>query len=188
MWIFLRTVYFLRHVNRVFLRSEPIKNFSSVRNNLPKDLLKAKDQFLKTGPCEGLHSSKLNSAKWIIRKYRKLHVRVCFACFSQIQLQQLFTGKESIVLKSLPAVVVLSYSYFTASEKENLWTERKLNHVIKNEKRKKNSDYYYLSNRKVIEIVCSSPISLLAFYSSEEVLSTQVCSLGSISITVMNLK
>ena len=55
-------------------------------------------------------------------------------------------------------------------------------------KEKKNSDYYYLSNRKVIEIVCSSPISLLAFHSSEEVLSAQVCSLARISITVMNPK
>ena len=43
-----------------------------------------------------------------------------FARLSQIKLQQLFTGKESIVLKSLPAVVVL---YFTASEKDDLRTE-----------------------------------------------------------------
>ena len=49
-----------------------------------------------------------------------MHIRVCFARLSQIQLQQLFTGKESIVLKSLPALVVL---YFTASEKDNLRTE-----------------------------------------------------------------
>ena len=67
------------------------------------------------------------------------------------------TGKESIVLKSLPAVVVL---YFAASEKDNLLTESysykeqklsqctgKQNYVMKNEK---NSDYYYLSNRKMI--------------------------------------
>ena len=66
-------------------------------------------------------------------------------------------GKESIVLKSLPAVVVL---YFTASEKDNLRTESysykeqklsqctgKQNYVMKNEK---NSAYYYLSNRKMI--------------------------------------
>ena len=76
---------------------------------------------------------------------------------SQIQLQQLFTGKESIVFKSLPAVDVL---YFTASEKDNLRTESysykeqklsqctgKQNYVMKNEK---NSDYYYLSNREMI--------------------------------------
>ena len=44
-------------------------------------------------------------------------------------------------------------------------------------KEKKYSDYYYLSNRKVIEVVCSSRISLLAIYSSEEV--------GSVSITVL---
>ena len=47
------------------------------------------------------------------------------------------------------------------------------------------SDYYYLSNRKVMEVVWSSRISLLAFYSSEEVLSAQVCSLASVSITVL---
>ena len=84
---------------------------------------------------------------------------------------------------SKPAVVVLSY--FTASEKENLRTERKQNYVIKNEKEKKYSDYYYLSNRKVIEVVWSSRISLLASYSSEEDLSAQVCSLASVSITVL---
>ena len=50
-------------------------------------------------------------------------------------------------MKSLAAVVVLSY--FTASEKENLRTERKQKYVIKNEK-KKNFDYYYLSKRKII--------------------------------------
>ena len=38
-------------------------------------------------------------------------------------------------MKSLAAVVVLSY--FIASEKENLRTERKQNYVIKNEKKKK---------------------------------------------------
>ena len=72
-----------------------------------------------TCPCERIRLSKLNSADHY-RKYRKLHMRVCFARLSQIQLQQLFTGKESIVLKSLPAVVVL---YFTASEKDNLRSE-----------------------------------------------------------------
>ena len=69
----------------------------------------------------------------------------------------MFTGKESIVLKSLPAVVVL---YFTASEKDNLRTESysykeqklsqctgKQNYVMKNEK---NSDYYYLSSKNMI--------------------------------------
>ena len=71
----------------------------------------------------------------------------------------MFTGKESIVLKSLPAAVVL---YFTASEKDNLRTEiesysykeqkpsqctGKQNYVMKNEK---NSDYYYLSSKNMI--------------------------------------
>ena len=52
-----------------------------------------------------------------------------------MQLQQLFMRKESIVLKSLPVVVVLSH--LTASEKENLRTERKQNCVIENEKKEK---------------------------------------------------
>ena len=50
-------------------------------------------------------------------------------------------------------------------------------------KREKNSDYYYLSNKKMIEAVFSSRVSLLAFYSSEKVLSAQVCSLACASIT-----
>ena len=50
-------------------------------------------------------------------------------------LPVLFTGKESTVLKPLPAVDVLSY--FIASEKENLRTERKQNYVPKNEKENK---------------------------------------------------
>ena len=84
-----------------------------------------------------------------------MHIRVCFARLSQIQLQQLFTGKESIVLKSLPAVVVL---YFTASEKDNLPVESyshkeqklsqctgKQNYVMKNEK---HSDSLLLEQQK----------------------------------------
>ena len=82
-----------------------------------------------------------------------------FTRLSEIKLHQLFTGKESIVLKSLPTVVVF---YFTAIEKDNLRTESysykeqtvivsqctgRQNYVMKNEK---NSDYYYLSNRKMI--------------------------------------
>ena len=54
---------------------------------------------------------------------------------------------------------------------------------LKMKKGKKNSDYYYLSNRKMIEVVFSSRVSLLAFYSSQKVLSTQVCSLACASIT-----
>ena len=112
-----------------------------------------------------------------------MHIRVCFARLSQIKLQQLFTGKESIVLKSLPAVVVL---YFTASEKDNLRTKSysykkqklsqctgKLSYVMKNEKN--SADYYYLRNRKMI---LSKYISLLAFYFRESLISAQVCSLG----------
>ena len=79
---------------------------------------------------------------------------------------KLFTGKETIVLRSLPAVVVL---YFTVSEKENLRRERKQNYSIKNEKKKTNetSDYYYLSKRKRIEVLFSSRVTLLAFYLRE---------------------
>ena len=44
-----------------------------------------------TGPCEGLHSSKLNSAnRYKIQK--TAHKGICFARLRQIQLQQLFTG------------------------------------------------------------------------------------------------
>ena len=49
-------------------------------------------------------------------KVQKSAHKDLFCSLSQIQLQQLFTGKESIVLESLPAVVVLSY--FTASERK----------------------------------------------------------------------
>ena len=117
------------------------------------------------------------------QKVQKTAHNGLFCSLQSNPAQQLFTGKESIVLRSVAAVIVLSY--FTVKGKKNLRTERKQNYVIKNEKRKKNSDYYYLSNRKVIEVVCSSRISLLAFYSSEEVLSAQVCSLASVSITVL---
>ena len=66
---------------------------------------------------------------------------------------EIFYGQRFNRMKSLAAVVVLSY--FTASEKENLRKERKQNYIIKNEKKqkekeKKNSDYYYLSKRKII--------------------------------------
>ena len=129
----------------------------------------------KTGLCEGLHSRKLNSANWIIRKYRKLHIRVCFDCLR---------AKSQFFLSHCRQ---LSFSATLQRVKRKIYVqkENKTTSVIKNEKRKKNSDYYYLSNRKVIEVVCSSRISLLAFYSSEEVLSAQVCSLASVSITVL---
>ena len=135
-------------------------------NNLPK-ILKAKDQLQLGSQAMIHHLAIFNKVNWpsmqgssfkqikLSRSYKKLHIRVCFARLSQIKLQQLFTRKESIVLKSLPGVIVL---YFTASEKDNLRTENysykeqklsqctgKQNYVMKNEK---NSDYYYLSNRK----------------------------------------
>ena len=40
----------------------------------------------------------------------------------------------------------------------------------------------------MIEVVFFSLVSLLAFYSSEKVLSAQVCSLARVSITVLLLK
>ena len=51
--------------------------------------------------------------------------------------------------------------------------------------KKKHSDYYNLSNRKMIEVFFSSRVSLLVFYSSEKVLSAQVCSLACVSITAL---
>ena len=126
-----------------------------------------------TGPYEGLHSSKLNSANR--QKIQKTaHKGICFARLRQIQLQQLLRAESIVSVKSLPAVVVL---YFTASEKEICvqkvisYKGQKLsqctgkqNYVIKSEE---NSDYYYLSNRKMIEVVFSSRVSLLAFYFQE---------------------
>ena len=138
-------------------------------NNLPKDL-KSKRSVATWQPShDPLFSYIFNKLNWsmrgssfkqIIRKYRKLHITVCFVRLSQIRLQQLFTGKSQLFWSlTLPAVVVL---YFTASEKDNLRTESysykeqilsqctgKQNYVLvlKNEK---NSDYYYLSNRKMI--------------------------------------
>ena len=77
-------------------------------NNLPKDL-KSKRSVATWQPShDPLFSYIFNKLNWsmrgssfkqIIRKYRKLHIRVCFVRLSQIKLQQLFTGKESIVLK-----------------------------------------------------------------------------------------
>lgn len=126
--------------------------------------------FLITGPCEGLHSSKLNWANWIIKRYRKLRIRV-FLLASFKSSPSNFTSKETTILKSLPAAVVVSY--FTASEKENLRTKRKQNYVIKNEKRKKRLWLLLLEQqtRKMIEVVFSSRVSLLPFYSSEKVLN-----------------
>ena len=98
----------------------------------------------------------------------KLHIRVCFARLGQIQLQQLFTGKETTVLKSLPAVVVL---YFTASEKENLRTERKKT-----------------INRKRIELLFSSRVSLLAFYFRDSFKRTSFSSPACVCNMVLSLK
>lgn len=80
-------------------------------------------------------------------------------------------GKETTALKSLPAAVLVSY--FTASEKENLRTKRKQNYVIKNEKKEKKLWLLLLEQqtRKMIEVVFSSRVSLLPFYSSEKVLN-----------------
>ena len=65
-----------------------------------------------TGPCEDLHSSKLNWANQLGYLF----------CWPQTNpaLDRNCLREESIFLKLLPAVVVL---YFTASEKENLRTE-----------------------------------------------------------------
>ena len=93
-------------------------------------ILKAKDQLQASKPSHDsdylawLATFNNWSKNWIIRKNRKLHIRICFARFSQIQLQQLFTGKESIVLESMPAVVVLRY--FTASDDERKFAYRKI--------------------------------------------------------------
>ena len=74
--------------------------------------------------------SKLNN-----QKVQKTAHKGLFCSVQSNPAPAIVTGNESNVLKSLPEVVVLSY--FTASEKENLRTERKQNFEIKNEKIKK---------------------------------------------------
>ena len=133
-----------------------------------------------TGPCEGLHSSKLNSANWIIRKYRKLHVRVCFA-----RLVKSSCSNYGQRVNCFEATAGSCCSQLLHSEWKGKfgYTERKQNYVIKKEKRKKNSDCYYLSNRKMIKVVFSSRVSLLSFCGSMKVLRAQVCSF----VTVLDL-
>ena len=100
-------------------------------------------------------------------------------------------------MKSLSAVVVL---YFTASEKDNLRTESysykeqklsqctgKQNCVMKNEK---NSDYFYLSNRKMIWSKlagllfpskfnkCTSLYTLMQYEDKDKAGSAEVINLG----------
>ena len=85
----------------------------------------------------------------ILSKLLKTPHKGLFCSLQANPAPEIFYGQRFNRMKSLAAVVVLSY--FIASEKENLRTERKQNYVIKNEKKKKkNSDYYYLSKRKII--------------------------------------
>ena len=50
------------------------------------------------------------------------------------------------------------------SWKRKLGKERKQNYVIKNDTRKKNSDYYYLSNKKVISVTSRSLQSIARLF------------------------
>ena len=61
-------------------------------------------------------------------------LRICFARFGQIQLQRWFTGEESIVLESLPAVIVRRY--FTASERKICVQKDNKTMLLKLKKRK----------------------------------------------------
>ena len=69
-------------------------------------------------PCEGLRLSKLNSADH--QKIKKIAHTGLFCSPQSNQAAAIVYGKESIVLKALPAVVVL---YFTEGEKDDLRTE-----------------------------------------------------------------
>ena len=75
--------------------------------------------------------------------------------------------------QSNPAPAILSVLYFTQLRFLLLFCVRnrnfhsaveKQNYVTENEK---NSDYYYLRDRKMIKVVFSSQVSLLAFYFRE---------------------
>ena len=127
--------------------------------------------FLITGPCEGLHSSKLNSANWIIKKYRKLHIRVFLFASFKSSSSNCLRAKRQLFWNHCRQ---LSWSATSQRVKSKICVQKE-----------NKTDYYYLSNRRMIEVVFSSRVSLLAFYSSEKVLSAQVCSLACVSITVL---
>ena len=71
----------------------------------------------------------------ILSKLLKTAHKGLFCSLQANPAPEIFYGQRFNRMKSLAAVVVLSY--FIASEKENLRTERKQNYVIKNEKKKK---------------------------------------------------
>ena len=104
------------------------------------------------------------------------HKGICFARLRQIQLQQLLTGRVNcfeVTTGSCRSLYSQRVKRKTCVQKVISYKEQKLsqctgkqNYIIKNEE---NSDYYYLSNRKMIQVVFSSPsaLSLLAFYFRE---------------------
>ena len=79
----------------------------------------------------------LSTAHPILSKLLKTAHKGLFCSLQANPAAAIVYGQRFNCLKSLAAVVVLSY--FTASEKENLRTGIKQNYVIKNEKKKKNS-------------------------------------------------
>ena len=122
-------------------------------------ILKAKDQFQLgsqamihhlailslTGTCKGLREA--NQTHPIIRKYRKLHLRACFARLSQIQLQPFFTYRKRVNCFEVTAGSCRSLLRSEWKLKDNLLTESysykeqklsqctgKQNYVMKNEK------------------------------------------------------
>ena len=124
--------------------------------------------FLITGPCKGLHSSKLNSANYY--KIQKTALKGLF-CSSQSNPAPAILCGQRVHCFEVTAGSCCSLLHTTLFSTSLLCKEQNLsqcsgkqNYVTENEK---NSDYYYLRNRKMIEVVFSSQVSLLAFYFRE---------------------
>ena len=93
-----------------------------------------------TGPCEGLHSSKLNSANWIIRKYRKLTsslsagigaLSLMFFNENLLFCNLIEAFFSSLKLNFMHDGIVLCLSHLFASLKWRLWSLKWPQSVIK---------------------------------------------------------
>ena len=120
------------------------------------------------GPRSSLNSANRSKIQ------KTAHKGICFARLRQIQLQQLFTGRVNwfeVTAGSCGSLIHSEWRGIICVQKVISYKEQNLsqctgkqNYVIESEE---NSDYYYLSNRKMIEAVFSSRVSLLAFYFQE---------------------
>ena len=157
-------------------------------------ILKAKDQLQwasqlnHDSPCSSsprFNNSVNNWSMWgssfkqiklsqSLRKYRKLHIRVFVLLASDkssssnclraelfwSHCRQLSFSSSQRVKRKICVQKVISCT----EQKLSQCTAGKQNYVIKSWE---NSDYYYSSNRKMIEVVFSSRVSLLALYFGE---------------------